>query len=155
MFFDDPTAAFANLRRALKPGGRLAFLCWRAMAENPVMTLPMMAAAKHIPASPPPPPGAPGPFAFADADRVRTILAGAGFSDIAVTPQDMTAGGQTLERALTISLRLGPLGAFLRETPQARPAVEADVHAALQEQVGADGLVRLASATWIVTARNL
>src|SRR5919202_367006 len=66
MFFADPVAAFANLRRALKPGGRMAFVCWREEAANPMMTVPMAAAAKHLPPLPPPAQDAhaPGPFAF-------------------------------------------------------------------------------------------
>jgi SAM-dependent methyltransferase len=153
MFFQDPTAAFTNLRRALKPGGRLAFLCWRTPAENPVMTLPMAAAAPHLPPPVPPTPGAPGPFAFADPDRVRPILAGAGFGDIAIEPQDMAAGGNSLDAALDLALRIGPLGSALRERPDLRPAVVADVRAALEARL-VDGRVFLPSATWIVSARN-
>ncbi len=153
MFFQDPVAAFANLRRALKPGGRLGFLCWRAPAENPIMVLPMLAAAPHLPPPVPPIPGAPGPFAFADADRVRGILAGAGFQDISLEPQDMAAGGNSLEAALDLALRVGPLGAQLRERPEARAAVIADVRAALASHLE-DGRVFLPSATWIVSART-
>ena len=86
MFFADPPAAFANIRRALKPGGRLAFVCWRTPAENIFMTLPYTAAAAQFPPAPPPTPGAPGPFAFADPDRVRHILSSAGFRDIGAGP---------------------------------------------------------------------
>jgi SAM-dependent methyltransferase len=154
MFFDDPAAAFANLRRALKPGGRLAFTCWRAMAENPLMTLPLQTALKHLPAPPPPAPGAPGPFAFADPERVKAILAGAGFADVTLAAQDMPAGGYTIDGALTLALKVGPLGAMLRETPDARTLVIEDVHAALTAAANADGRVFLASATWVVTARN-
>jgi SAM-dependent methyltransferase len=153
MFFQDPVAAFANLRRALKPGGRLAFVCWRAMAENPIMTLPMAAAARHLPPHVPPTPGAPGPFAFADADRLRGILAGAGFRDIVLEPQDMAAGGNSLEGATTLALRVGPLGALLRERPEARPAVIDDIRAALKPHLKG-GRVFLPSATWIVSAKN-
>ncbi|HWA62483.1 MAG TPA: methyltransferase domain-containing protein, partial [Caulobacteraceae bacterium] len=74
MFFADPTAAFSNLRRALKPDGRMTFLCWRTVADNPIMTVPGAAAAKLFPAEPPaspPDPNAPGPFAFADGERLR------------------------------------------------------------------------------------
>jgi SAM-dependent methyltransferase len=154
MFFDDPTAAFANMRRALRPGGRLAFLCWRAMAENPIMTAPAQAAARHLPPPQPPAPGAPGPFAFADPERVRAILDEAGFADVELKPQDMPAGGNSLEGTLTVSMRLGPLGAVLRENPQLRPLVEADIRAALAARQQPDGRVFLDSATWIVTARN-
>lgn len=153
MFFDDPTAAFANLRRALKPGGRLGFLCWRAMSENPIMSLPVMAAREHVPAQPPPEPGAPGPFAFADEARVRTILADAGFSDISIQPQDMPAGGNSLEDSIRLALRVGPLGRILRDHPQALgPVVEA-IRRAFSEHL-TDGRLYLPSATWIVTATN-
>ena len=155
MFFDDPTAAFANLRKALKPGGRLAFLCWRTPAENPIMTLPMAAAAKHLPPPEPTTPGAPGPFAFADAERVRAILASAGFADVDLAPQDMPAGGNALDAALDLALRVGPLGRMLREHPEAdRDAAVADVRAALAAHARPDGRVFMDSATWIVTARN-
>jgi len=153
MFFEDPTAAFANLRAALRPGGRLAFLCWRSPSENPVMTLPAMAAARHLPPQEPPTPGAPGPFAFADRGHVQAILADAGFGDIAIEAQDMTAGGNTLESAVRLALRVGPLSRILRENPQVRPLVAADIEKALAERA-VDGRVFLASATWVVSARN-
>ena len=153
MFFEDPTAAFANLRGALRPGGRLAFLCWRTPAENPVMALPMQAAASFVPPPEPPTPGAPGPFAFADPERVRAILGGAGFGDIGVQAQDMPAGGNSLEDTVSLSLRVGPLGRQLREHPQNRDLAVAAIRAALSEHV-TDGRVFLPSATWIVTARN-
>ena len=153
MFFADPTAAFVNIRRAIKPGGRLAFVCWRTPAENPIMTLPMAAALAHVPAAPPPPePGAPGPFAFADPTRVRSILAGAGFTDVDVAPHAEKVGGGDLEAALSLALKVGPLGALLRENPEHRDAVIASVRAVLAEHETPDG-VKLDSATWIVTAR--
>ena len=152
MFFADPTAAFANIRRALKPGGRLAFVCWRTPAENPIMTLPMAAALAHLPPPAPPEPGAPGPFAFADPERVRTILGTAGFTDIAVTPHNEKIGGGDLDTVVGLALKVGPLGAMLREHPDQRDTVIASVRAALAAHNGPDG-VKLDSATWIVTAR--
>lgn len=154
MFFSEPTAAFANLRRALKPGGRMAFVCWQAPAANPIMTLPMQAALAHVPAPPPAAdPTAPGPFAFADADRLRGILDAAGFSGVAVRPHQEKIGSGDLETALTVSLKVGPLGALLRENPDQREAVIAAVRATLSAHDGPDG-VKLDSATWIVTATN-
>jgi SAM-dependent methyltransferase len=152
MFFADPPAAFANLRRALRPGGRLAFVCWRRPDENPIMTLPMQAALKHLPPPEPTDPTAPGPFAFADPDRVRTILGQAGFADVALTPYGAPVGGGDLNATLGLALRVGPLGRMLRENPDKREAVIADVRAALAAHEGPDG-VKLDSATWIVTAR--
>lgn len=153
MFFADPTAAFANIRKGLKPGGRLAFVCWRAMAQNPIMTLPLASAAHLLPPAAPPEPGAPGPFAFADKDRTSGIMAAAGFTDIVFTPHDQKIGSGDLETTLGLSLRIGPLGGMLRENPDKREAVIDAVRAALRPHEGPDGVL-LASATWIVTARR-
>jgi SAM-dependent methyltransferase len=153
MFFADPPAAFANIRRALKQAGRLAFVCWRTPAENMFMTLPHAAAASHLPPAPPPTPGAPGPFAFADPARVRGILSSAGFRDIDLTPHDRKIGGGDLEQTLAMSLNVGLLGRALLEHPEKRALVIDDVREALRPHVGEDGVVRLDSASWIVTAR--
>lgn len=152
MFFGDPPAAFANLRRALRPGGRLAFICWRAPTENPFMMLPMQAASTIVAPPPPPEPGAPGPFAFADPDRVRGILDAAGFADIALTPHDQKIGCGSLDTTLAVALKVGPLGGLLREHPDRREVVIDAVRQALAAHEGPDG-VKLDSATWIVTAR--
>jgi SAM-dependent methyltransferase len=152
MFFADPAAAFTNIRSALKPGGRLAFVCWRTPAENPVLSLPMQAALTQVDAPPAPSePGAPGPFAFADPERVKAILATAGYQDIAVTPHEVDIGSGDLDTTVGLALRVGPLGALLRENPDKREAVIAAVRAAIAPYDGPDG-VKLGSATWIVTA---
>jgi SAM-dependent methyltransferase len=81
MFFGDPVAAFTNLHRALRPGGRLTLLTWNDIAENEWLTefRAAFAVGRDLPT---PPPGAPGPFAFSDPDHVRAILTAAGFTDI-------------------------------------------------------------------------
>lgn len=153
MFFADPAAAFANLRRALKPGGKLAFVCWRSPDENPILAAPLAAALQYVPAPPPPAdPTAPGPFAFADADRVRGVLQRAGFTEVATTPHDAKIGGNDLDTALSLSLKIGPLGSILREHPDKREAVTDAVRELLARHDGPDG-VMLDSATWIVVAR--
>jgi SAM-dependent methyltransferase len=153
MFFADPTAAFANLRRALKPGGRVAFLCWRSPLENPVLTAASIAAAPLLPAPPMlPDPTAPGPFAFADKDRVAGILKGAGFADVAIEPHDAKMGWPDVDTALALALRIGPLGAALRERPDLADKVVGAVRDMLETHRGPDG-VMLDSATWIVLAR--
>lgn len=156
MFFGDPIAAFSNLRRALRSGGRLVFVCWQALRENPWMEVPLAAAASVIPLSAPPPPGAPGPLAFADADRVRGILERGGFTAVTIAPWSTTvvvSGGAGLAGAVDLLLDAGPLASALREAdPAARPTVELAVRRALAPYEGADG-VRLGAGVWLVTAR--
>jgi SAM-dependent methyltransferase len=151
MFFADPIAAFTNIRGALRSGGRLGFVCWRKPSENPWMMVPMEAALRFVPPPAPMDPNEPGPFAFADAGRVRSILLAAGFSDIVTTPLDMAIGGLRLEKALHLALRVGPLGKMLREAPELHGSVVDAVREALAAHDTERG-VWLASATWIVTA---
>jgi len=158
MFFADPPAAFANLRRALRPGGRLAFVCWQARERNPWMMVPALAAMQHVPFPPPPPPEAPGPFAFADPERVRGILAAAGFAGIEHTPLEtaMQLGGGGVEEALELFLSVGPVGQALREA-QAGPDVRARVLDALRaafERFRTPSGVEAPAAAWIVSAHR-
>jgi len=80
MFFGDRVAAFTNMRRAAAPGARMALVCWRTLAEDPWMEVPMTAAAQHLPPRPKPVPDAPGMFAFADRDHVTEVLTAAGWA---------------------------------------------------------------------------
>lgn len=156
MFFDDPTAAFANIRRACKPGARLCFACWRGPEENPWLTLPMQAAGHLLPPQPPGDPLAPGPFAFADARRMREIIPGAGWRELMIEPLDIKVGGADLEETTTLMVRVGPLGRAIREagpTPELMAAVTDAVREPLRPFIGADGLAAMPSASWIVTAR--
>jgi SAM-dependent methyltransferase len=156
MFFDDPPAAFANLRKALKAGARLAFCCWRTPPENEWMSLPLRAAAHLLPPMPPGDPNAPGPFAFADKARVLGILDRAGFADIAIEPLDMEIGADSLEDSVTMSLRIGPLGSTLRRL-EAPDQLKRDVENALRDALAPHlkgGVIRLPAAVWIVSARN-
>jgi SAM-dependent methyltransferase len=155
MFFAEPDAAFRNLRNALRPSGRLGFVCWQWLPDNPWMLVPLMAAAQHIELPPPPAPGAPGPFAFADQDRVRGILEGAGLRDVAFEDHrtTLTIGGSgPLEQAVEFLLEgVGPTSAAMRQAdPTLRAAVMAAVREALAPYHTSQG-VRMPSATWLVT----
>jgi SAM-dependent methyltransferase len=157
MFFVDPVAAFTNLLAALRPGGRLGFVCWQTLAENPWFHVPLAAALRHIALPPPPAPGAPGPFAFGEAGHVRGILERAGFADIAVEPFRTAltlGGGGGLDAAVEFLLQLGPTASALRDAdPALRPTVTAAVREALAPFVTPAG-PRLGAAAWIVTARR-
>ncbi|MCC6765291.1 MAG: methyltransferase domain-containing protein [Deltaproteobacteria bacterium] len=157
MFFQDPHAAFANLHRALVPGGRLGFHCWKTFRENDFMTVPFGAALRHVPPPPPPPsPHAPGPFAFADPDRVRGILGDAGFAEVGFESRhDAMVLGAAVEEAADFALQLGPASIALREAP---PETVAKVRASVREVLAAHTTpegVRLGTSSWIVTARKL
>jgi SAM-dependent methyltransferase len=151
MFFAEPEAAFANLRRALKPEGRLAFICWRGREENPWLTTPLEAARHLLPPLPEPEPHAPGPMAFADPARVHRILAAAGFTDIRVSAFDTMIGSGDLEETTTLATRIGPLARALREYPEARALVPGVVRQALSPYLTEAG-VMMPAATWLVQA---
>lgn len=153
MFFADPTAAFINIRHSLKPKGRLAFVCWRALEENLLDMLPLTAASDYLPPQPAFDSNAPGPFAFADPIRLRNILEDAGFGEIEITPHDEQVGSGDLDAMLAVCSRLGALGKILREKPELRAKVLPAVRSALEAHDGPDG-VKLNAATWIVTART-
>ena len=157
MFFANPALSFANLRRGLRPGGRLAFACWREAKQNPWMIAPLREAAKHAPPLPEVGPEDPGPFAFADEARVRLILSEAGFADIVVAPQDLDldiAIGRGLDAAVEGALAIGPTSRMLDGQSEAvRAAAAADIRAALAARMVGES-VPLGAAIWIVTARN-
>ncbi len=152
MFFEQPTAAFANLRR-LAPRGRLAFVCWRRLEENSAFTRPLEIARHLLPEVPAPPPEAPGPFAFAEKGTIERILSSSGWRSIAVVPFDtMYELGSSPASATELALKLGPLGRALRERPEA----SAEVRALVLEQFTAEargGVVAYPAAAWVVTAR--
>jgi ubiquinone/menaquinone biosynthesis C-methylase UbiE len=158
MFFANPVAAMANLRRAVVPGGRLLMLVWRRVQDNAWAHLPKTIARAHLPAPADESPSCgPGPFSMGDADTVREILAAARWSDVALERVDteMTVGPSVPE-AIAFQLSLGPAGEIVREAgplgEAKRPAIEADLAAALAPCLGAGG-VCLPASSWCVTAR--
>jgi SAM-dependent methyltransferase len=153
MFFSDPVAAFSNIRRALKPRGRFGFVCWRPLDENIWMLAPLNAARSILPPPAPADPLAPGPFALADAGRVRSILKRAGFATVKIEPFDALIGSGDVESTLALTLKVGPLGAALRENPQLKDKISFAVAEALTPYVVPVGVL-MPAAVWIVLAHN-
>jgi len=121
MFFQDPIAAFANIRSVLRASGRLAFCCWQPRAVNPFMTVPAMAALELLPAPPEMPPRTPGPFAFEEAEYVMEVLTSAGFESVVVTPlkQPLTFGrGLSLTDIVERLVQIGPIAQMVREASE-------------------------------------
>jgi SAM-dependent methyltransferase len=153
MFFSDPVAAFKNLRRALKANGRLTFLCWRTLLENPWVLVPMRAADPHLPPVERPGPEDPGPFAFGDRARVERILKEAGFGHPSFRSLDQqTPMGRDIPDTVENVTKFGPVARRLVDaTPEQIAKAKAAIAEALKPHTGADG-VHLAGACWLVSA---
>jgi SAM-dependent methyltransferase len=156
MFFADPTAAFANVRKALKPGGRLALAAFRAREENRWVVEPTAAVRDLLPPLKMPGPEEPGQFAWADPARVHRILEGAGFQDVALAPRDpdmILAGAGDAAGAADFAMQLGPAAqAMLNASPQQREQVRSRLEEFFKSKDSSRGIV-LPGAIWLVTAR--
>ncbi|MFE0133069.1 class I SAM-dependent methyltransferase [Streptomyces sp. NPDC059037] len=154
MFFADPPAAFTNIARALRPGGRLAFSCWQEAAVNEWLVTLWTAITPYVE---PPDMGAsgqPGAFSLADPERVRQLLGGAGFTDIAVEPvAEPIHLGDDAEDVVGFVAGLGLIRDLLAQATEenARQALAA-LHTELAGHQGPDGIA-LGAAAWLVTAR--
>ncbi|GJE17183.1 class I SAM-dependent methyltransferase [Methylobacterium marchantiae] len=161
MFFEASGAAFANIRKALVPGGRLTFLCWRRIEDNPWIAVPRHVVLPLVPALEPALPDAPGPFRFAEAESIGAILAQAGFLDITVEaidrPLTLARSGngtsyEAAEAAADFAIELGPVSRLLRDQP-------ASIRSMAQKRVADEfadralsGAVTLAAGCWLVSA---
>ncbi len=157
MFFGNPDAAFANMRKNLKPGGRMVFICWRKFDENPWMQVPLFAAYEHVPRLPKLGPEDPGPFSFANQERVTRILTSAGFKAPRFTPRDVVldiSSGEGLEGAVYQTTHIGATSRALDGQPEAaRNAAIESVRKALKPYATPTGVLFKGS-IWVVEADN-
>lgn len=157
MFFEDPIRAFQRLRGALRGQGRVSFVCWRRLADNPWASVPLDAVADVLGRPEPQPPDAPGPFSFGDPARVRGILERAGFRDVALRGFDATVAfgaSASLHEAAQEIARLGPVARLLvdRDEAAVSQALRA-IEAVIPPYASARG-VHFPGAAWVVTART-
>jgi SAM-dependent methyltransferase len=155
MFFDDPKAAFGNIRRWLKPTGRIAFCCWRPPSDNPYFHIPVGAARAALNYTPPPTdPYAPGPFAFADIDRLRGLMSEAGFAAFNADRFDAEVmAGPSADAAAETMTMFGPVARLIREAGEhSRPVARDAVAKAFTQIARPDGSIWLGGSVWIVTA---
>jgi SAM-dependent methyltransferase len=155
MFFADPVAAFRNIKRALKPGGRLVFACWAPLAENRHWLISYDIAARHL--GPPAPSTAhePGPLAFADPDYIRSFLAAAGFAGIAVERAHPTIIGSSPSEEARHALLMGPTARLIEEKKPSealRQTIAQEIEAAFAAEAN-KGPIRLPATILLVTAR--
>lgn len=157
MFFADPVRAYRNLRSGLRPGGRLVLAVWGNPRENPLFALPRKAAEARLGPGEPTPPEAPGPFALAEPSRITSILSGAGFAEISVTPTHLTLHHPDgLNAVLPAMTSLGPVVGLLREkngTEADRAAITAAIAQAMQPFVTPKGIA-IPALINLVQARN-
>ena len=158
MFFQNVIAAFTNLHRALKPTGRLRFLCWRAGEENPWMTKPAAAIQEIFP-SPPgsspdmPDPNAPGPFSLAQEERLHDVLQAAGFTAIKVEALDEHMRMGSTDEAM--SLILGMMGPSAEQMSLATNDQVTALNDALRRILAhydTGGRIAIPCAAWMVSA---
>jgi len=151
MFFDDPAAAFGNLRKALRRGGRLAFLCWRSRDENPFFTIGFAEAAAVL--SLRELPGPPAAFSLADTGPVGALLSGAGFGGVLFAKVD---------EPMLIGRDVDDVLEYERASPSATElltglsaAQSAELAKLLRDRLAAyasPGGVTMPGAAWLVTA---
>jgi len=157
MFFDDPEAAFKNIRRALNSKGRMTFICWKPVKENQWVSLPLDIASNYVQLPEPSDPESPGGFSFGDAARVMRILSAAGFINISIQQFHETFNvGENLDEAVKFLSSIGPASVAMG-APEVDDVTRHRFNSALHDFLGthltADG-IKLNAATWIVTADN-
>jgi SAM-dependent methyltransferase len=154
MFFDDPLAAFRNLRRWLTPGGRFAFAVWGSLEDNP-WTAAIGRTVAEIVNLPKPDPEAPGPFRYADAGKLISLLQEAGFSNVRANDwRGAVAIGGGLPAAEAANFALASSSAFSELLAEAGSEVSSKVRELLTARLlphEKNGAVRMEACVHIVS----
>ena len=160
MFFANPVAGLRNMRRALRPGGRVVHIVWRRPADNPWLSMAKDIVLRHLPA-----PGedahtcGPGPFSMSDEATGRKMMEVAGYTDIAFERVDAPVRvGDNVKDAIAFQLSIGPAGEVFREAGELAEKKRSEIETALAEAIDAqtrdaDGIV-MDSSSWVISARN-
>ncbi len=152
MFMPDPVRCLVKARSALKPGGRIAVATWAAPDKNPWASLPIAVLKRHIDV-PVPSPGAPGLFAFADPERLRAAMTGAGFSDVAIDEvrvgREFSDGRAYFDFIIELA---GPIAAlFGRLRPEQKQPVAGEI-ASEAEKTRSGGRLVIPGLAWVASA---
>lgn len=160
MFFANPVAGLRNMRKALRPGGRVVHIVWRTRADNPWLSMAKDVVLRFLPE-----PGddaqtcGPGPFSMSNEETVRAMMEAAGYDDIEFRRVDAPVlVGNDVKDAIDFQLAIGPAGEVFREAGKAaedkRDQIEAALAAAIKEQkMAAEGIV-MDSSSWVISATN-
>ena len=161
MFFNNPVAALRNVCQALRPGGLLTMVVWRAKVENPWLYEAELIARRYLdhPDDTSEPTCGPGPFAMANADTVSGQMRAAGFEEIGLHRCDLPILlGKDVDEAIEIALALGPCAELVRineaKGEELRPRIEAELREeVIADMVRPDGTVWGGASSWIVSGR--
>jgi ubiquinone/menaquinone biosynthesis C-methylase UbiE len=160
MFFANPVAGLRNMRRALRPGGRMVHIVWRNRADNPWLSMAKNVVLRFLPE-----PGAdaltcgPGPFSMSDETTVRAMMKAAGYDEIEFRRVDVPVlVGNDVADAIAFQLVIGPAGEVFREAGAEAEEKRAQIEAALAEainhqKISTEGIV-MESSSWVISARN-
>lgn len=160
MFFANPVAGLRNMRRALKPGGRMVHIVWRNREDNPWLSMAKNTVLDYLPQ-----PGddaqtcGPGPFSMANQEMVTGMMKAAGYEDIEFHRVDAPVlVGRDVEDAIAFQLAIGPAGEVFREAGELgeakRPEIEAAMARAIQTQTTSNDGIIMPSSSWVISARN-
>jgi len=152
MFFDDPVAAFVNIGRATKPGGRLALVVWQELPRNEWITVAReaLAVGRELPL---PPPGTPGPFGLADRERTRGILERAGFGQVSFDDVSVPFSfGADAAEAFDFAQGIGIVKGLLDDLDEVQRAQALDSLRAVIDARDAGGGVAFDSRVWVISA---
>lgn len=160
MFFANPVAGLRNMRKALKPGGRMVHIVWRDRKDNPWLSMAKDVVLRFLP---PPGPDAltcgPGPFSMTDEAMVRKMMTVAGYEDIEFRRVDAPVlVGRDVGDAIAFQLAIGPAGEVFREAGAEAEEKRQQIEAALAEAInrqktGSEGIV-MDSSSWVISAIN-
>ena len=153
MLVVDPSAALLEMRRVLRPGGRIALSVWDEPDRNPWATMPGRALIELGHAEPPEP-GAPGMFALAERIRLQEMLENAGFTDVLIDAIDLPRSHENFDAYLDSTLDLS------RPFAQAYTALDERQQSAVRQKIEAytgsytqeDGSLRLPARALVVAA---
>lgn len=160
MFFANPVAGLRNMRKALRPGGRMVHIVWRTRADNPWLSMAKDVVLEFLPQ-----PGVdaqtcgPGPFSMADESVVRAMMSAAGYAEIEFRRVDApVVVGNDVEDAIAFQLSIGPAGEVFREAGALGESKRVDIEAALGREIslqraGVQGVV-MDSSSWVISAVN-
>lgn len=160
MFFANPVAGLRNMRKALRPGGRMVHIVWRDRADNPWLSMAKDIVLRFLPQ-----PGAdaqtcgPGPFSMSSESTVRAMMRAAGYGDIEFRRVDAPVlVGKDVKDAIAFQLAIGPAGEVFREAgaeaEQKREAIEAALAEAIDRQKRASDGIVMDSSSWVISATN-